>query len=636
MRIYLLIILVVAFLCPVILIGQTYSLPRVADDLLTEETHVLKQSEQIHFEVIDKGNALEHVRQVYTILNPRGTDYARIKIFYDDLVSIQKLSAILYDANGKKVETYSKRDFDDYKAYDGISFLTDSRVKYLDMSQTVYPYTIEVKYTRERDGLFIYPTWDPVDDEFVAVKHSTFKVSLPEGLDIDYKMHLFDVEPTKTKDSDKTIYEWSINDFQAVEYETMGPQDQTPYVQIVPNEFELEDYEGSIQSWKEFGQFINSMNANRDVLPDNVVAEMKELTKGMTDQKEIVETIYKHMQSNTRYLSVQLGIGGWQTISAADVNNDKYGDCKALSNYTQSLLKAVGIPSCYTLINAGKRITDIDPDFPSQQFNHAILSVPLQNDTIWLECTNQLNPANYMGYFTDNRYALMVTPDGGKLVRTPTYPIEENHITKKSTISINLNGDAVSHTQYNLGGYRQAYYRYLINTVNDKTELEQKIHKIVYVAGSKLNDYTITKSDTTPFSIQMKVDLEIQKFASKTGKRYIFTPSLHPVQKKVPPVYESRQFEVINQRGYVNIDTTIVEIPDGFVVENYQTEPNKITSEFGQFFVQIQKQTDNRLCYISELKMNAFNKPPETYEAYRQFIKDINKAGKMQVVLVKE
>ena len=63
---------------------------------------------------------------------------------------------------------------------------------------------------------------------------------------------------------------------------------------------------------------------------------------------------------------------------ATFVDEKKYGDCKALSNYMRALLKAVDIPSYYALIRAGENEEPADFDFPHNNFNHAILCVPFK------------------------------------------------------------------------------------------------------------------------------------------------------------------------------------------------------------------------------------------------------------------
>ncbi len=58
---------------------------------------------------------------------------------------------------------------------------------------------------------------------------------------------------------------------------------------------------------------------------------------------------------------------------------------------------------------------------------------------MWLECTSQTR-RRYMGSFTGNRYALVVDEAGGKLVRTPSYTIDDN--IQSRSIKARLDQDA--------------------------------------------------------------------------------------------------------------------------------------------------------------------------------------------------
>ena len=77
---------------------------------------------------------------------------------------------------------------------------------------------------------------------------------------------------------------------------------------------------------------------------------------------------------------------------ASDVDKLGYGDCKALTNYTKTLLDAVDVESYYTVVYGGKRIRNIDKEFSATEGNHVILCLPNEEDYIWLECTSQKTP----------------------------------------------------------------------------------------------------------------------------------------------------------------------------------------------------------------------------------------------------
>jgi len=96
-------------------------------------------------------------------------------------------------------------------------------------------------------------------------------------------------------------------------------------------------------------------------------------------QEKKAKAIYEYVQNNTRYISVQIGLGGWKPISAKEVDDKKYGDCKGLTNYTKALLNLVDIESNYCVVYSGSEIQDISEDFTSMQGNHVILNIPQEN-----------------------------------------------------------------------------------------------------------------------------------------------------------------------------------------------------------------------------------------------------------------
>ena len=159
--------------------------------------------------------------------------------------------------------------------------------------------------------------------------------------------------------------------------------------------------------------------------------------------REFVGEVYSHMQAKTRYVSIQLGIGGFQSLPASLVDEKGYGDCKALTTYMKSMLDSKGINSNYILVRAGSDVPDVKKEFPSNQFNHVFLGIPTEQDTILIECTSQASPVDYIGTFTDDRNVLWVEKGGSKIIRTPTYSEDDNKIIKEATVFIDEEGNGV-------------------------------------------------------------------------------------------------------------------------------------------------------------------------------------------------
>ena len=98
-----------------------------------------------------------------------------------------------------------------------------------------------------------------------------------------------------------------------------------------------------------------SLIAHRGEIPETTKQKILTLVKGVNDPIEKARLIYDFVQKKTRYISVQVGIGGWMPMLANDVDRLSYGDCKALTNYTKSLLDIAGVESYYTAVLCWKK-----------------------------------------------------------------------------------------------------------------------------------------------------------------------------------------------------------------------------------------------------------------------------------------
>jgi hypothetical protein len=235
-----------------------------------------------------------------------------------------------------------------------------------------------------------------------------------------------------------------------------------------------------MDSWDNYAKWIISLNTGRDVLPESTKKHIHELTANAKTTEEKVRLLYEYLQSKTRYVGIQLGIGGYQPFEASVVDQTGYGDCKALSNYMVSMLKEVGISANYTLIKGGAGESDIDVSFPSSQFNHVIVAVPGKADTLWLECTSQTNPFGYLGDFTGDRHALMITNDGGKIVKTPSYTATDNTQSRTAEVFVQPTGDAKAKIKTTYCGlqYENGELSRVVNTQYDEQKKYPKNWKL--------------------------------------------------------------------------------------------------------------------------------------------------------------
>jgi hypothetical protein len=571
--------------------------------------------------------------RVVTVLNESGSKHVNAMAFYDKETSIKNLEALIYDTNGEEIDKIKEKDFIDQTATGEGTLYSDSRVKYLRYTPVNYPYTIVLhkKYTTS-DTAFM-PRWYFLDGYKISVEKSEFTLNLPSAMKYRFKDNNLDsFKIQRTENEGRLNYVGS--NLKAIESEDFDPEfgDFSPNVQLALEDFNLKGVGGHATNWKEFGSWVyNSLLVEKGELNASTIQKIQSLVKGIEDPKEKIKKVYQFVQDNTRYISVQMGIGGWMPISAREVDRVKYGDCKGLTNYTMSLLKAVGIDSYYTIVSADAQMKSLDFDFPSLQGNHAFLNVPLVDEEIWLECTSQVVPANFLGTFTDNRYVLKVGPNGGEILKSRQYLAEESKQTTKAQITIK-ESEITAQVEIKSTGiqYNQKY-----GLANDSKEDIEKYYKHYW---DYVNDVHILNheliNDKDSIVTTEKVEFNTSGYLSKAGERILFAPNMLNRNEYVPDRDKDRKRDIVIKRGYLDEDDFIINLPENYALES-SLKSVRLENDFGEYTVSLEKISETQLRYIRRLLIKPGTFLNTEYHNYRNFRKEITSSDNRQIVLVK-
>jgi hypothetical protein len=602
---------------------------------LKKDAHLVKRMEDIRFTIISTSQSLLRYKYALTILNENGDPYAGLTEYYDKLRQVSSIEGNLYDAEGKLIRRLKSKEVLDLSAVDDVSLIDDNRRKVHHFYHKVYPYTVEYEVEVKYNNTFSIPSWFPQEHEQQGVEQSTYTLITPRDYTVRYRMHNYKGEPAQTTDKDRKVYTWQVKGLTPIKREFAAPRwhELTTVVSMAPTEFEIEGYKGNMATWKDFGLFMTTLKKDRDQLPEAVKQTVQKLTAGLKDDREKVKVLYHYLQQNTRYISIQLGLGGWQPFPAAYVAQKGYGDCKALSNYMYSLLKEADIRSSYALIKAGSGDDMVMHDFPSNQFNHAILCVPMQKDTIWLECTDQSVPAGYMGAFTGNRKALLIDESGGTVVSTVRYGLNEN--TQKRTISAVLDerGTLQAKVITNYKAIQQDYLSGMVEHLSGD-KVKEVLNEELGLSSYQVNSFKYNQKKEAVPEIDEELDLMVNNFATVSGKRMFITPNL--LNKASTKLTEdtSRKYGLEFRLEYRDVDTVMINIPTGYKVESIAQDVN-LKTKFGSYSASM-KFADNKITYIRTREQYAGKYVVKDYSELVKYFNAIYKADRNRIVLVKE
>ncbi len=570
--------------------------------------------------------------RVVAVLNEKGNNSVDAYEVYDSGTTIQNVEAYVYDSFGRELEHYKKKDFKDRARADGVSMYTDDRVLFLDYTPTTYPYIIV--YTSETingDTAFVAP-WRPINNYYQSTKKSVSILKFDPQNKPRYKSYNVDGYEISIDETENTIV-CSATNMEAIKYENYSADFQfiAPNVRFALDNFYLKGNPGSGKDWQQFGSWMNnSLLQNVSELPSGTVNKIKNITANETTNEGKARKVYQFVQDKVRYISVQIGIGGWKPMLASDVDKLSYGDCKALTNYTKALLEVAGVPSYYTIISAGDDEKDITANFTAMQGNHAILGVPEGDEMIWLECTSQDAPFGYMGTFTSDRDALIVTEEGGKIVHTKKYPTEENTIHTTATISLSRNGDAAAKLVTTSKGLEYDDIYTINKQKNDVVERYYK-NKWGYINGVNIQKVDF-ENNREEISFTENLHLDLPSYANKVNDGLIVCPNVFSLDQEIPPRITNRKQDMYISKGFVHSDVITIILPDNFKLDQLP-ENASVKSKFGKYTITFEKIEENKLQYNRELQIDKGTFPPDDYEKYRDFKRQIARLDKTKILI---
>lgn len=589
-----------------------------------------------HLEVTGLDEATYTVRRHITVLNKAGRKQGQLVLPYDQFRKIKEVDIALYTTDGEQIKKLGKENISDLSGTSSYSLYDDNRLKVYSLYHYQYPYNIEIEFELKFKGLLALPTWYP-QNEGEIVSDAQLTVITPATVPIRHKTkNLDEPETNDNRQTDNNTYTWNWSNLSTLEYEPYGPpkSEIRPAVYLTPSVFEIGDTRGTFNSWRGFGKWYYELSKNRDQLSKEAKSQIDPLIKGIESEKEKARILYSYLQDKTRYISIQLGMGGWQPFPAEYVHERGYGDCKALTNYMKTILNYAGITAHPALIRNGGNPKAIEKDFPVNRFNHVILMVEADSDTLWLESTSQKLPFGYIGRSNSNRYALLATPDGGKLVKTPNLDFNENYTGSRNMVSFQPDGQARITVNRQYSGYPidNVYFN-----IAPKNNEDRKKWIRNSLGLNRLMMGTIDFSDLENKRIKPAISymVESEDFSKKLGKRF-FVP-VNSFNKWDINLPDDKKRTTYFDIGYAfqESDTTIYNLPDSWQIEAFPAG-DTLETDFAKVKFTFEHSNPQKVKIIRNVTFYRDKIEPEEYEEFVNLVQNISKMDNKKFVAIRQ
>jgi hypothetical protein len=577
-------------------------------------------------------------RRVIRLLRPEATrEHGGIAVYFDKDQKILSLKAWTIEPNGHEIAVGEKDAVE--HGYLSDTEYTDVRAKALKFPEANPGSVVGFEYVKRERPYVFEDTWS--FQSRLPVLTARFALQLPSGW--EFTTSWFNYPEQQPQTSGSNHYVWEIRDLPAIETEPNMPPWRAVAgwagVKYFPRNPAMRAK--SSGSWEDVGLWYDGLTQSSRALSPAIQQKVAELTTGISNPLGEIQALAKYVQQNIHYFAVEVGIGGWQPHTAAEVFERKYGDCKDKATLLSAMLHQIGIESYYLAVDHRRGV--IQPSYPSIYMDHMILAIELP-DTIQdaslyavvqdpqlgrlllFDPTSEHTPLGYLPWQLQSNYGLVMAPDGGHLISLPLLPASTNRLLRTAKFDLSSSGD-LSGEIYELswgGPAQQEREEFLDREPSKRADvfdgfLANFLDKFTLTSASIGN---LEKYDQT---LSLDYKLVSPGYANTAGDLLFVRPRVvgdkYTATLRLFVERKPRQYPIQFEEATRQDDIFDITLPAGYVIDGL---PQPVKADCG--FASYKSETnfsDGALHYKRTFEIKDVMVPKEKLPAVRDFLEQV-------------
>ena len=270
-----------------------------------------------------------------------------------------------------------------------------------------YSYTVE-RFQPPMAGDF-YSSWSVHNSR--RTRRSRLVLDIPKSLAPRIQERNLHFRPTVTDAGGRKVYAWITQEVPRVEREPYAGEPDTVYAGI--------EAAGAV-TWSDITHWYAGLAEDRSTVTPALATKLGQVVAGATTLGDSIKAVHRWVAQDIRYVSLSLGLGGYQPRPPADVSETSYGDCKDKATLFIALLGQLGVTAYPVLLSSSG---SADSTLPSVgQFDHMIAAIVRHGAKgyQYVDLTADLVPFGLLPSPEQGSFALVVHPDGrGEPVTLP-------------------------------------------------------------------------------------------------------------------------------------------------------------------------------------------------------------------------
>ena len=254
-------------------------------------------------------------REVIKILRPDGASWGTVRAYYDAQSRILGMHAWCIPVTGKDYEVKDKDAVETAIDVDGGELVSDERTRLMHIPAATVGSVIGYEVEQEMRPYEMADVWD--FQETIPVGEAHFALQLPPRW--SYRASWLNHATESPTEASPGRWSWSLARLPAVKLESHMPPWQGIAGRLVVAAVPPDGQDPGIQSWRDVGMWAWNLVKGRREASLEIRRKAAELTEHEPTSLGKIQALARFVQTDIRYVAIELGIGGQQQIGRAHV-----------------------------------------------------------------------------------------------------------------------------------------------------------------------------------------------------------------------------------------------------------------------------------------------------------------------------
>lgn len=294
---------------------------------------------------------------------------------------------------------------------------------------------IDISYTIEETKPYLegdaYARWYVHHPSGARVTRSRFVLDVPAAVQPRITERNLNFKVQTYEGGGRRAFTWTTADVPRYRPEPFSPDTNTVQMHIVTS-FPI--------TWADVTRWYHALAHDRYALPADALAKVRAVTAGARTKQDTIRAVHRWVAQDIRYVSVSLGLGGYQPRRPEETVTTGFGDCKDKATLFIAALRSLGMEARPVLVHTSAAAAQ--PEHPSiRQFNHMIAAVVESDGYTFTDLTQALTPYGELPLSAQGGFAVVVLPDGGaQEVRLPKVAVGGRRIAYQIEATLSESG----------------------------------------------------------------------------------------------------------------------------------------------------------------------------------------------------